>query len=447
MKTIILAGGSGTRLWPLSREYCPKQFIKFDETSLFQKAVKRSLIFSKPDEIFIVTNERYKFLTRDQLREIGVDLPEENILIEPEAKNTLPAVCYGVKVIVEKSGNETIAVLPSDHLIEANKSYINAFRNAEKLAENYLVTFGIKPTHPHTGYGYIKPGKKLEYGYLVEAFTEKPDYDTAKKFVNEGYYWNSGIFMFKAEVFFEECMKYQPEILKIFEIEDIKEAYKKLPEISIDYGIMEKTSRAAVVPLNTMWSDVGSFDALYSVSEKDANGNTLKGDCLVLDSKNNLIFSEKLVAAIDLEGIVIVDTRDAVLVCPRKSAQKVRKIVEMLKSRRDKRAEFHRTVYHPWGSLTILEENNFYKIYRRTILPKKKLPLQRHYHRSEHWIVVKGTAKVTVDGKEFLLRNGESTFVPAGKFHQIENPGSIPLEVIEVQIGEYLGEDDVEILS
>ncbi len=447
MKTIILAGGSGTRLWPLSREYFPKQFIKFDETSLFQKTVKRAVLLSKIPEIYVITNEKYRFIIKDQLREIELEIPDENILIEPEAKNTLPAICYGIKVIMDRHGDEKVAVLPSDHLVEANDEYFRAFENAEELADKYLVTFGVKPTKPHTGYGYIKPGERVNGGFIVDEFTEKPDYETAKRFIEEGYLWNSGMFLFKASIFFEECMKYHPEIVKIFEIEDVKEAYKKLPRISIDYGIMEKTDKAAVVPLNVLWSDVGSFDALYAVSDKDESGNAIRGESLVIDSKNNLILSERLVAAIDIEDAVIVDTRDAVLICPRKSAQKVRTIVDILKSRKDKRAEVHRTIYQPWGSITVLEEGKFYKINRLTVLPKKKLSMQRHYHRSEHWIVVKGTAKVVVDDNEFLLRNGESTFVPAGKIHRIENPGLIPLEVIEVQIGEYIGEDDLEIIN
>ncbi len=442
--SIILAGGVGTRLWPLSREQFPKQFIKlFDDSSLFQMTVERALIFSDPDEIYIVTNKKHKFRVLDQLSEMDIELPKGNILIEPEAKNTLPAIFYAIKKITETDGDPKVAVLPSDHLVDVNDSYRKAFRMAEELAENHLVTFGIKPTQPHTGYGYIKPGKALNGGYRVDKFVEKPSLKAAREYVKEGYLWNSGMFLFKSSLFIEECKIHQPEVAKAFETDDIENTYKNVPEISIDYGIMEKTDKAAVVPLDTFWSDVGSFDALYEVFEKNRKGDVVKGECISIDSKNNFMFGEKLIVAIGVEDTVIVDTRDAVLVCSKKDAQKVKDVVEILKSKGDERAEVHRTSYRPWGSFTVLEEGDFYKIKRLTVLPKKRLSLQKHYHRSEHWVVVKGTAKVTVEDKEFLLRKGESTFIHAGKKHRLENPGMLPLEVIEIQIGEYLGEDDI----
>jgi mannose-1-phosphate guanylyltransferase/mannose-6-phosphate isomerase len=446
MKTLILAGGKGTRLWPLSRELMPKQFTKiFDSYSLFQKTVERALLFSKPKEIYVVTNKEYKFRVLDDLREIGIELSEENILLEPVGKNTLPAIYWGIKTIQEDYGKSKVAVLPSDHLIDANENYIEAFSNGEKLAGEHLVTFGIKPTKPHTGYGYIKPGKALEGGFKVDEFKEKPDFETAKKYVEKGYFWNSGMFLFDSELFIEEVKKLAPEVYKAFEESNtIEEAYEKIHDVSVDYGIMEKTNKAAVVPLDTYWNDLGSFDAIYEVFKKDENGNAVKGEHIGIESQDNLIMTERLTATVGVKDLIIIDTGDALLVAQRGEAQKVKKVYNILKERNDQRAIVHRTAYRPWGSYTVLEDGEGYKIKRITVLPKRRLSLQRHYHRSEHWVVVSGTARVIVGDKEILLRPGESTFIPAGVKHRLENPGLIPLEVIEVQIGQYLGEDDIE---
>ena len=455
MKTVILAGGKGTRLWPLSRELMPKQFVRFlDDRSLFQKAVERALIFSKPGEIFIVTNRNYRFRVLDDLRELGVEIPEDNILLEPSARNTLPAILWATLKIEEEFGDSIVAVLPSDHLIDVNKAYTKAFENAEKLARDYLVTFGIMPTRPHTGYGYIKPGEKIQsngriIGYTVEEFKEKPDLETAKRYVESNYLWNSGMFAFSSSLFIEEVRKHSPEVWEAFEESgDIEEAYNRVPEISIDYGVMEKTDKAAVVPLNTRWSDLGSFDAIYEVLEKDSDGNAVRingrnGYHIGIDSRSNLIMTERLTATVGVEDMIIIDTGDALLVAKKGESQKVKEVYKTLKELGDERVIVHRTAYRPWGSYTVLEEGDRYKIKRLTVLPGKKLSLQMHYHRSEHWVVVRGTAKVIVGEKEILLRPGESTFIPAGVKHRLENPGKVVLEVIETQIGEYLGEDDI----
>jgi len=451
MKTLILAGGKGTRLWPLSRELMPKQFIKlFDDRSLFQRTVERALLFSKPSEIFVVTNEAYRFRILDDLRELGIEIPEENILLEPIAKNTLPAILWATLKIEEDFGDSVVAVLPSDHVIDANEAYQGAFEKAEELAKTHLVTFGIKPTRPHTGYGYIKPGERIgELGYRVAEFKEKPDLETAKRYVENGYYWNSGMFAFSTSVFIEEVRRHAPEVWEAFEEGgDIEEVYRRVPEISIDYGVMEKTDKAAVVPLNTFWSDLGSFDAIYEVLEKDEDGNAVKvsghrAEYINLSSRRNLVMTKRLTATIGVEDMIIVDTDDALLIAHRGEAQKVKEVFKILKEENDERALIHRTAYRPWGSYTVLEEGERYKIKRLTVLPGKKLSLQMHYHRSEHWVVVRGTAKVVVGDREILLRPGESTFIPAGVKHRLENPGRVVLEVIETQIGEYLGEDDI----
>lgn len=440
MKTVILAGGTGTRLWPLSREAYPKQFIKlFNGQSLFEKTVQRASVFSKAEDIYIVTNESHKFSVVDALSDVNVKVPDENILLEPASRNTLPAIYLAVKEIDDK--DEDIAVLPSDHHLVLDEKYINGFEAAQSLSKNYLVTFGIKPTRPHTGYGYIKPGKELKGGYEVNQFVEKPDENTAEEYMEKGYLWNSGMFMFKAGLFMEECQKYQPDLVKAFKTE---RPYDLLPDISIDYGLMENTDKVAVVPLDVHWNDVGSFDAFHEVLDKDEDDNAVKGEYIPIDSQNNFVIGDRLIATIGMKNTIVVDTGDAILVCSRDDAQRVKELVDILKSKNDERAIVHRTVYRPWGSYTVLGEGDLYKMKNLTVLPGKRLSLQKHYHRNEHWVVVRGVANVTVGDRTFLLERGENTFIPMGSVHRLENPGKIPLEVIEVQIGEYLGEDDIE---
>ncbi|WP_067052333.1 mannose-1-phosphate guanylyltransferase/mannose-6-phosphate isomerase [Methanofollis ethanolicus] len=436
MKTIILAGGSGTRLFPLSRTCYPKQFIPlFENESLFQKAVRRALLFSRPEEVYVVTNEAHRFLVADQLAAISACC---QVLVEPAGKNTLPAIVYGMTALEEG----TVAVLPSDQLITPDEGYKAAFHAAEALARDHLVTFGITPTSPHTGYGYIRPGEVLPGGYAVDAFVEKPDLETAERYVREGYLWNSGMFLFSSALFMEECRRLAPAVAEAFAL-PVEEAYAKTPKVSIDYGLMEKTDRAAVVPLACSWSDIGSFDALYQVSEKDGDGNVVKGEYIGLRSANNLVISDRLVATIGLSDLAVVDTPDALLVCPKAEAQHVGEVTALLKERGDGRCDLHTTVHRPWGSYTVLLQGDSFQIKRLTVLPGRRLSAQLHHHRSEHWVVVRGMAGVSNDGEQFFVRPGESTFVPAGVRHRLENPGLIPLEVIEVQNGEYITEDDI----
>jgi len=453
MHTLILAGGKGTRLWPLSRELMPKQFIRlFNGSSLFQMTVKRALLFSSPDEIYVVANREYKFRVLDELSGIGVKLPEDNILLEPRGKNTLPAIYWGVKTVMEKRRRSKILVLPSDHYIDPDERYIMAVREGEEIADDYIVTFGIRPTRPHTGYGYIKPGEKLKLGFKIDEFREKPDEEKARIYVDQGYLWNSGMFLFDTDLFMEEVRRLAPSVAGAFSLGDIEKTYEIVPDISIDKGLMEKTDKAAVIPLNINWSDLGGFNSLYELLNKDGMGNAVRinskdGSYIQLRSSGNLVITERLTATVGVKNLVIVDTGDALLVADRGEDQGIKEIYGELVKRGDERALVHRTVYRPWGSYTVLENGDRYRVKRLTLLPGRRLSLQRHYNRSEHWVVVRGTARIIVDGEERVLRPGESTFIPIGSVHRLENPGKIDLEVIEVQIGEYLGEDDIERLE
>ncbi|HNX16837.1 MAG TPA: mannose-1-phosphate guanylyltransferase/mannose-6-phosphate isomerase [Methanoregula sp.] len=439
MKTIILAGGVGTRLWPLSREYFPKQFIPMDGKSLFQKTCERAVKLSREDEIWVVTNEIHQYLVKNQMDDLGCCVPDDHILPEPEGKNTLPAIAWAMQQIKNDDKNATAIVFPSDHLL--GDAAIDQIRAAEPLAQKYLVTFGVKPVSPHTGYGYIKPGQALAQGFTVDQFREKPDEKTATEYVKKGYLWNSGIFLLSVPVFFEELKKYQPRLSAVFGDSGTPE-YTKLDSISIDYGLLEPSKKVAVVPLDTDWNDLGTFKALYEVNTKNAEGNA--GEAEFLSARDNYVHAPgKHVGLIGVDNLVVVDTADALLICDKKQTEHVKELVHLYNERADPVTRFHRQVHRPWGSYTVLEDVKGYKIKRITVKPGRQLSLQLHHHRSEHWVVVSGTAHIELNGETKLLRQGESTFVQSGVRHRLMNPGVIPLEIIEVQLGEYLEEDDI----
>lgn len=449
MKTIILAGGSGTRLWPLSRDRYPKQFIKIqgNERSLFQDTFQRSLLLSDIDDIYVVTNEKYKFLVIGAIEELGYSCNENNILVEPEAKNTLPAIYAGLNEITKK-GHDTVVVFPSDHIIAKSVEFISIIKDSEDLSNDSIITFGIKPDCPNTGYGYISPGQKKLNGFVVKSFKEKPTPQKAEDYTKKGYYWNAGIFMFNSKILTDEVKKHSPEIFNAFEkSNNILDAFSKInTKISIDYGIMEKSDKIVVVPVDIGWNDLGSFDSFYDVFQEEESDNISDEQNIIIDSKNNLIQScnGKIVAAVGVDNLIIIDSRDAILICKKDHSQKVKDVVEILKARNDLRTEFSVEDYRPWGHYKVLEEEkNTFKIKRITVNQGKKLSYQLHHHRSEHWIVVKGTAKVTVEGEEKIVHSGESVFFKADQKHRLENPGNVPLEIIEVQMGEYLEEDDI----
>jgi len=439
MKSIILAGGVGTRLWPLSREYYPKQFIQLDGHSLFQQTFERATRLSAPDEIYVVTNEIHRYLVRNQIGELGQTIADDHLLAEPAGKNTLPAIAWAMQRIRSVSPAATAVVFPSDHLL--GETALDQIRAAEPLAKKNLVTFGIRPASPQTGYGYIRPGKRMAPGNVVEEFKEKPDEKTAKDYVKKGYLWNSGIFLLSTDCFFTELKKYQPDLSAAF-AGDTPVNYTGLEPVSIDYGLLEHSKRVVVVTLETAWSDLGTFKALYDVEKHDPEGNVGKAEFLA--ARNNYVHAPgKHVGLIGVHDLIVVDTADALLVCDTAQTEQVKQLVGRFREQNLEVTKFHRKVYRPWGSYTVLEDTPIYKIKRVTVMPRQKLSLQLHHHRSEHWIVVSGTAEVVLNTETRLLHQGESTFVSSGMRHRLKNPGVIPLEVIEVQLGEYLKEDDI----
>ena len=449
MTNIILCGGNGTRLWPISRTLMPKQFVKlFDDKSLFQLTVERNSKVCTSQ--FIVSNTEQYFLALDQLEELNKI--NNKYLLEPVGRNTAPAIALACMAL-EK--DEIVLVTPSDHLIKDEVEYEKVLEKAQELAnDNFLVTFGITPTFAETGFGYIEAND-----FDVKAFHEKPDINIAQKYLDAGnYYWNSGMFCFKAGVFLEELQKYSPEMYKASleavdnENDDnmIRIKYNdmlNIPEDSIDYAVMEKSNIVKVVPSDINWSDVGSFDALFDELPKDENNNTVNKKHISIDSKNNLIYSnDKYLTTIDVEDLIIVDTGDALLISKKGSSQKVKQVVSKIK-KNTQLHNIHLTGYRPWGTYTVLEDSNGYKIKRIEVKPKKRLSLQRHKYRNEHWIVVSGTATITINDKTFTLDQNESTYIKAGDIHRLLNDTNEPLVIIEAQVGSYTGEDDIERLE
>ena len=454
---VVMAGGSGTRLWPLSRTLYPKQFLSLTSRLTMLQETLRRLEGVEHRPALVICNEVHRFIVAEQMR--NVNLANSGILLEPIGRNTAPAVALAALKAISSGEDPILLVLAADHEIQDQQRFISSILAAKEFAEEgKLVTFGIVPTKPETGYGYIKTGENLnEYGFKVSAFVEKPELDVAKKYLEDGdYLWNSGIFMFRASVFIDELNKFRPDILKICQqalkssTQDLdfiridNDSFSCCPEESIDYAVMEKTTEAVVVPLNAHWSDVGSWSALWEISRKDKSGNAIRGDVLIHDSSDSYLYSQhRLIGVVGVKDLVVVETKDAILVAHKDKVQQVKNIVEKLKV--NNRTEYlqHREIFRPWGSHDSIAEGSRFEVKHVVIHPGHKTAKQIHYHRTEHWIVVSGTAKVHYEDEIFLVSENESTYIPIGVPHFIENPGKIPLEIIEVRSGVYLDEDDV----
>ncbi len=456
MIPVILSGGSGTRLWPLSRSLHPKQFLPLvSENTMVQETLLRLQGLSDLKSPLGICNESHRFMMAEQLREINANASA--IILEPVGRNTAPAVALAA--LSADSPEDVLLVLPADHVITDAQAFQQAAAQARILAEqDYLVTFGIVPDRPETGYGYINAGQAInENSYQVAKFVEKPDLETAKRYLADGlFYWNSGMFAFKAKRFLHELEKFQPEILsacrkslqgKERDLDFIRldeEAFRACPSDSIDYAVMEHTTRAVMIPLDAGWNDVGSWSALWDVTDKDDQGNAIKGDVFAFDTRDSFLHSShRLITTLGVDNLVVIETDDALLIADKNKVQDIKQIVDTLKQQQRSEIDIHEKVYRPWGYYHLIERGERHQTKRIVVKPGAKLSLQRHHHRAEHWIVVKGTALVTKNDEESLITENQSTYIPLGVTHCLKNPGVIPLEIIEIQSGSYLGEDDI----
>lgn len=452
---IILSGGSGTRLWPLSRETYPKQFLPLvGDHSMLQATWLRVAPLTQHPPI-IVANEEHRFIAAEQLQQLQVQ--PGAILLEPQARNTAPAIAVAALEATSQGHDPLLLVLPSDHVIKDNDAFKTAINHAARAAlDNKLVTFGVPPTRAETGYGYLQVTRSSQPVQPVQRFVEKPDPATAEAFVQSGdYLWNSGMFMFRASRYLQELRTFRPDIATASEqawqrakrdsdfIRLDAESFSKCPSESVDYAVMEKTQDAVAVPLSAQWSDVGSWSAISDLSEQDQHGNATHGDVLSLDCQNTYAYGKRLIAMVGLQDIIVIETDDAVLVGHRDRMQDVKHIVAQIKQADRPEASLHRKVYRPWGAYDSIDRGQRFQVKRITVKPGATLSLQMHHHRAEHWIVVRGTAEVTRGDEVILLSENQSTYIPLGINHRLRNPGKLPLELIEVQSGSYLGEDDI----
>lgn len=454
---VILCGGSGTRLWPLSRTLRPKQLLALNgEQTLLQQTAQRLTQHINPAHLYTVTHEDHKFEVKGQLAEL---YPEAvaNVLAEPSARNTLPAIAWATYQIFKQDASALIGVFASDHAIDNEEAFLSAWQTAEQVAEqDYLVLLGIKPHEPATGYGYIKPNVPLSFEtalavHQVEQFVEKPDAEKAGQFVRDCYLWNSGMFVFKASTFMKLLQRYQPKIYQqVIELNpaNLTEKYAQFPNLSMDYGLAEvlakQAEKIAVVPVDMAWSDLGSWDSIYARHEKDASNNVTHGEVVSVDTQNSLVWTDAgLVATLGLNNVVVIQTADATLICDRSRAEDIKGLVAQVRAHKPELTEIHQTVYRPWGSYTVLEERANFKIKRIVVNPGAKLSMQMHKHRSEHWVVVSGVATITNNEIEYTLQENQSTYIPQTHRHRLANNGIVPLSIIEVQCGEYVGEDDI----
>ena len=451
MHGIILAGGSGSRLWPLSRELYPKQLLKISsDKSLLERTYERLMGIMDIDNIIAVTNTKHYSDVKMQLSEYSKDTI---VLSEPSAKNTAPAISVAIKYLLDFDSDDIILVVPSDHLINNSELFRKTVDEAQKLAkEGYIVTIGVKPTNAGTGFGYIKKGQKLDSGYKVDCFKEKPDLKTAQEYLKSGdYYWNSGIFVFSASVFMKTLKEYAPEIYEItqkfnFKAQDDIDymTFDKYPSISVDYAIMEHAKNIAMVEMQCDWNDLGSWDAVYEINKKDENGNVKIGNIIEKDCKNSMLYSSgRMLAGVGLKDVIIVETPDAILACDKNDTQGVKQVFEKLKENKNDAHRIHTTVYRPWGYYTVLNQGEGYLTKMICVSRKGQLSLQSHNYRSEHWVVLSGIARVTLDDKVFMLKPGSSIDIPVKAIHSLANPYDTELKIIEVQKGDKLIEEDI----